>query len=114
MIHKLKYEGVFGLAKPLADLMLAAWPQWQTAVDLVMPIPLHKKRHKKRGYNQSELLASHFGQKLALPVNTTNLAKNTSNETSSWIKRFRKAAECTRGLSGRGWRRQQQEHLTHR
>lgn len=75
MIHKLKYESMFGLAEPLAALMVEAWPQWETAVDLIIPIPLHAERHKKRGYNQSELLARHFGQSLGLPMNTSALQR---------------------------------------
>jgi ComF family protein len=46
--------------------MVAAWPQWQMAVDLVVGVPLHPQRQKKRGYNQSDLLARHFSEKLCL------------------------------------------------
>jgi ComF family protein len=75
MIHKLKYEGMFGLAEPLSDLMFRAWPQWETAVDIVVPIPLHPERQKTRGYNQSERLAHHFGQKIGLPCNNNALER---------------------------------------
>ncbi len=56
-IHKLKYEGLFGLAILLANLMIEVWPPWQLAVDLIMPTPLHPDREIKRGYNQSALWA---------------------------------------------------------
>ena len=75
MIHKLKYEGMFGLATPLVVLMVDAWPRWETAVDLVIPVPLHRERQKQRGYNQSELLASQFSRKLALPMNNSVLCR---------------------------------------
>ena len=68
MIHKLKYEGMFGLGRPLADLMVEAWLRWETAIDLIIPIPLHHERQKVRGYNQSELLAHHLSQKISLPM----------------------------------------------
>ena len=57
VVKQFKYEGYFGLASPLAELMLAAWPRWKQPVDLVIPIPLHAARQRERGYNQSELLA---------------------------------------------------------
>jgi ComF family protein len=57
VVKQFKYEGYFGLASPLAELMLAAWPRWKQPVDLVVPIPLHTARYRERGYNQSELLA---------------------------------------------------------
>lgn len=60
LIHKLKYENMFGLAPILAELMVQAWPLWRIEIDLVIPIPLHPKRQQKRGYNQSEKLARHF------------------------------------------------------
>lgn len=75
MIHKLKYQGMFGLADPLAALMVEAWPQWATAVDLVVPVPLHNERQKKRGYNQSELLARHFSDRLGLLMNSNILQR---------------------------------------
>jgi len=36
--------------------------------DLVIPVPLHKKRLKNRGYNQSDFLADAIGQVLNVPV----------------------------------------------
>lgn len=67
LIHNLKYNGAFGLAKPLAQLMGQAWPEWHMPVDLVLPIPLHAERERKRGYNQSALLARAFSQAVELP-----------------------------------------------
>jgi len=67
LIHNLKYNGAFALAKPLAQLMIEAWPTWQMPVDLVLPIPLHADRKRKRGYNQSTLLARAFADGTALP-----------------------------------------------
>lgn len=64
IIHKMKYEGSFGLASNLADLMVSAWSEWEVPVDCVIPIPLHPARQKKRGYNQSALIAQHFSRQL--------------------------------------------------
>lgn len=68
IIHKMKYNGMFALAEPLAHLMVEAWPRWQIPVDLVIPIPLHPKRQKQRGYNQSFLLAHYLCRELQLPL----------------------------------------------
>lgn len=67
VIHKLKYEKQFGLAEPLADLMIAAWPRWQTTADCLVPIPLHPERQKERGYNQSALLAEALSRQIKRP-----------------------------------------------
>ena len=52
----MKYEGYFALAEPLAAFMVSAWQKWQHDFDVVVPIPLHPTRQRKRGYNQSELI----------------------------------------------------------
>ena len=64
MVHRMKYEGLFALGRPLGQLMLDAWPSWQRPVDLVLPIPLHDRRQRERGYNQSELLVAELRRQL--------------------------------------------------
>ncbi len=61
IIHKFKYNGNFALAELLAELMFDIWQQVMVQpVDLVMPIPLHHERERKRGYNQAALLVDAF------------------------------------------------------
>jgi len=66
IIHQLKYNGIYALSDPLAALMLEAWPTWEEPVDLLLAIPLHPKRQRSRGYNQSEHLARRLRQRLDL------------------------------------------------
>lgn len=66
IIHRLKYDGYFALAGPLGSLMAEQWPRWAVPPDLIMPIPLHKKRQRRRGYNQSALLARPLARTLGL------------------------------------------------
>jgi ComF family protein len=75
LIHLMKYEGYFALAEPLADLMMETWPRWQTAVDLVLPIPLYAGRERKRGYNQSELLTRRLSAKMGWATSPTALRR---------------------------------------
>ena len=66
IIHQMKYNGLFALAEPLAELMIEAWARWQIPVDVVVPVPLHAERERKRGYNQSALLTNHLCRRLNL------------------------------------------------
>jgi len=68
VIHRLKYERMFALAAPLADLMLTAWPDWFGDFDALVPVPLHAERQRARGYNQSTLLAERLAARLGLVV----------------------------------------------
>lgn len=61
LIHLLKYEGVRPaapvLGRMLADTLLAVSPVWEQPVVLVVPVPLHRKKGRERGFNQAELIA---------------------------------------------------------
>lgn len=44
-------------------------------INLIVPVPLYNKNYKKRGYNQSELLAKQIGELSGLQVRTDLLKK---------------------------------------
>lgn len=44
-------------------------------IDLIIPIPLHKSRRRKRGFNQAELIAKKLGRKLKIPVSSDTLLR---------------------------------------
>jgi len=67
-IHQLKYRNLRALAVTLAQLFqdyLAANP---VPGEVLVPVPLHHKRLRERGYNQSSLLARELGKLINLPV----------------------------------------------
>lgn len=68
LIHRFKYEGYSALGRPLARFLADGWPNWEQSPDLIVPIPLHPKRRRRRGYNQSELLAGPLGIAKSIPV----------------------------------------------
>lgn len=58
LIHSLKYKRKIQLAKPLGLLLFSTFIRfWDCdGVDMVIPVPLHSKRFRSRGFNQSYLL----------------------------------------------------------
>ena len=58
LVHQFKYKGKIQLAKPLGRLLFfTMFHFWgNTIIDVIVPVPLHKKRFKKRGFNQAFLL----------------------------------------------------------
>lgn len=62
---------------PLTKLLLGRLDQTGLAdqVNLIVPVPLHRRRLRSRGFNQSELLASELGARLDVPVSTDNLRR---------------------------------------
>lgn len=69
-IHDFKYRDLTALATPLGRLMADAWPaldgDW--VPQAVVPVPLHPRRERQRGYNQSALLARELAAGLELPL----------------------------------------------
>ncbi len=51
--------------------------------DLIIPVPLHPKKLKLRGYNQSEALANGLSQALNVPVNKNTLIRNRHQNTQT-------------------------------
>jgi len=43
--------------------------------DLIIPIPLHKKRRRKRGYNQAAVVSRELGKSLGIPMDETHLIR---------------------------------------
>ena len=64
VIHCLKYKGKIQLARPLGMLLFSAFIScWdKESIDVIVPVPLHKKRFRKRGFNQSFLLIREWVQ----------------------------------------------------
>jgi competence protein ComFC len=56
-LHRLKYQRDLGLGEALGRLLVEQIGTMGWKVDLIVPIPLGRKRMKERGYNQADLLA---------------------------------------------------------
>jgi len=67
-IHQLKYRNLRALAQPLSKLLHDYIVTNPVPGEVLVPVPLHQKRLKERGYNQSRLLARELGKLINLPV----------------------------------------------
>ena len=56
--------------------------------DLVVPVPLHPKKQKKRGYNQSDCIATGIAESMNLPVSSCNLFRKVFTATQTRKNRF--------------------------
>ena len=77
LIHRYKFAGKARLAGALGPLLCAALNRAgvMEGVDLVIPVPLHRRRLFQRGYNQSWLLAVEVGKAFGVPVAADLLAR---------------------------------------
>lgn len=66
---------------------LAATPLFKT-VEVIIPVPMHPKKEKIRGYNQSEIIAIGLSQTMNATVDTKTLIKTAKTETQTKKSRF--------------------------
>ena len=83
LLHNIKYrqreDWALALGRQLGrELKEAQWP-----VDTLLPVPLHAKKQRQRGYNQSELLCNGMGEVMGLPVWATALRRLRPTESQT-------------------------------
>lgn len=77
IIHHIKYQNGFALAHYLGRQygdILKDSPLFKD-IDIIIPVPLHKKRQRQRGYNQSEYIARGLAEALGAEVSSDNLIR---------------------------------------
>jgi competence protein ComFC len=67
-IYGLKYSYIQELADPLGEMLIEHYNRAPLPADIIIPVPLHRRRRRARGYNQSALLAQRLGQATQIPV----------------------------------------------
>ena len=85
MIHRFKYKGRHQIGTFLGRIYgykLANQSPYNT-VDLIIPVPLFKKKQLKRGYNQSEVFAKGLAIALNVPVETNLLFRTRESESQT-------------------------------
>lgn len=85
LLHELKYHGRRKVAARLAEALLTS-PGVVRVVEpgvVLVPVPLHPRRWRERGYNQSELLAQELARRTGLEVAAPALVrrKDTAPQT---------------------------------
>ena len=108
-VIQFKYHNIKALADPLSQLMSSYLIRHNLSFDIIIPVPIHKRRLRERGYNQSSLLAQRLSRMTSIPVmegilirtkHTPSQAKSDSIEQRR--KNIRNAFKCTgHNISGK-------------
>ena len=67
-IHRLKYQDFRALGRVLGGLLGAYVTDLSLPASVLVPVPLHPRRLRARGYNQAALLAREMGRQIGIPV----------------------------------------------
>lgn len=90
LIHHLKYKG-----KQEVGTFLGDWFGQQLAnantlkdIDVIVPVPLHQKKLRKRGYNQLTTFGKALSKNLNTPLNSNILLRVNNSKTQTFKTRF--------------------------
>lgn len=92
LLHNLKYKGVKEVGSVIGKLMgfdLKKSVKFKS-IDFIVPIPLHKNKLKKRGYNQSEWIALGLSESMNIPINTNCLYRKENSQTQTNKSRYKR------------------------
>jgi len=90
LIHNLKYKGYEDIGVFLGEWLgndlknIEAYKD----IDIIIPVPLHKNKLKKRGYNQVDKFAKEIAKALSVEYNDKTLIKITNTKSQVTKKRF--------------------------
>lgn len=85
LLYELKYHGNKEVGKVMGRTMAAELLSscFFEDVDLIIPVPLHRRKERQRGYNQSECLARGIAEVTGLPVCTDMVVRSRYTETQT-------------------------------
>jgi predicted amidophosphoribosyltransferase len=91
-MHQLKYKGQQELGTLFGEWLgseMAINDQCRS-IDMVIPVPLHKNRLRKRGYNQVEGFGKAIAYKLNIPYRDDLLLKKAKTDSQVFKQRFKR------------------------
>ncbi len=90
LMHLFKYKGIRQIGNLLGNIAGEQLNKNEIfhTVEIIIPVPLHKKRMRERGYNQSACFAEGLASKLNAVVEDDNLVRKTATETQTHKSRF--------------------------
>ncbi len=83
LLHALKYRNCSQVGVELGRQMAIECGAWYADVDAIIPIPLHRRRQRNRGYNQAQCVAQGVADVVGIPVLDQGLRRCRCNETQT-------------------------------
>lgn len=92
VLHAFKFEKHDFYDAPFAELLHDVVRRHDDSFDAVVPVPMHRAKLRKRGYNQAELLARALARRMRIRCETQWLVKAVERDTQSTLPRAKRAA----------------------
>lgn len=102
LLRRHKYGLDQAAGRALAEYLGADLPIDREAIDLIVPVPLHRARLWWRGFNQAAIMAEEISRRLGLALDTTSLVRSrataaqTARDHDARQRNVRRAFAVTR------------------
>lgn len=83
ILHHIKYKDKNKFAQQIGEKMASEMKHFFTDIDAIVPVPLHPKKEKMRGYNQSVEIAKGVQRVVGVPIFSQLLERTRFNETQT-------------------------------
>jgi len=92
-VHQMKYGERPEVAYELSRLATKEFMPFEffDGIDVIVPVPLHPKRFRERGYNQSEWIARGLSEVTGIPMDTTHLLRAVNNPKQALLQSKQRA-----------------------
>lgn len=99
-IHRFKYGGVFPLVSVFGDLLHPVFHSLSRdyPVDVMVPVPLHMRRLRERGFNQALLLVKELSKRTGIPYEERALKKIKDTPVQITLKKRERRKNLTRAF----------------
>lgn len=92
LVKRLKFGGQLACARPLAQVLLDSNAAMGCEPDLLVPMPLHPKRLRQRGFNQAQEIARLLAAELKVPLASGSLHRARNTRTQTELNRKQRAS----------------------
>lgn len=101
-VHELKYRGRTAVAVPLSGLLAGCGARMLSPnqCDVLVPVPLHVRRLRQRGFNQSAVLAQRLAHLWNIPCDVEALQRSRWTEPQTGLDRRRRLANLRGAFAG--------------
>jgi ComF family protein len=92
LIHQFKYKGHQEIGIFLGELLGAEIAGYNGfgSIDRIIPVPLHEKKLRKRGFNQSEVFARGLSAAMKKELDTTSVVRTIATSTQTKKSRYKR------------------------
>jgi competence protein ComFC len=87
ILHLIKYQNKTKLAQFFGG-KLAEQVDKKNEIDFILPVPLHPKKLKLRGFNQSSLLAKGLNERLNIPVKEKLMRRIVHSDSQTTVSKY--------------------------